>query len=238
MHHELTLHDGLLLSLLLALLVLEQDLPHLGSTLPQGLTGLLTGAIITNFKPETLLLILLEEAPIHLTDGADDGAGDGRLVILASFKVGPTVGIDKITETAVARMNVCPSPAATEDVVPGIELDPLLGRWDGSLLRKVAGGCRGIRHGLLESGALHLGLGTFGTNGGGEVIPGHFQLTLPHHGLGGQLGVAVAGGEAAHHVGGELASHHGVVELSHHHRVGSSHAGHRSESSDGAFALG
>ena len=125
----------------MTLLVLEQDLPHLGSTLPQGLTGFLTCTIITNFKPEALLLVLLEEPPIHFTDGADNGARDGRLVVLASFEVGTTVGVDKITETAVARMNVCSSPATTENVVPGVELDALFGRRDRGLLRKVTGRC-------------------------------------------------------------------------------------------------
>lgn len=146
--HETTLQKSLLLllssELLVAhpLLVLEQDLLHLGGALSEGLGGLLAGAIVADFEPEAELLVFLEEPSVHFANGTNDGARDGGLVILAGLEVGAAVGVDEITEATVARVDVGASTTTAEDVVARVELDAGLGRLDGGAL--VEGGACGI----------------------------------------------------------------------------------------------
>mmetsp|Transcript_27775 Transcript_27775/g.50651 ORF Transcript_27775/g.50651 Transcript_27775/m.50651 type:complete len:333 (-) Transcript_27775:138-1136(-) len=136
----MALHHFLLLLLLLALLVLKQNLPHLGSTLPQRLRCLLARAIISNLEPEPEFFVLLEEPTIHLTNRAYDASGDGRLVILAGLEIGPAVGVDKVAKTAVSGVDIGAAPAAAEDVVAGVEFDAFLGGGHSGLFLARAGG--------------------------------------------------------------------------------------------------
>lgn len=111
----------------LPLLLVEQNLLHLGSTLPQRLGGLLASPVVSHLEPEVELLVLLEESTVHVSDGLDDGTGDGGLVVLLGLEVGPAVGVDEVAEATIAGMNVGASASAAEDIVLGVEFDAYLG---------------------------------------------------------------------------------------------------------------
>ena len=109
----------------LSLLVLNQYLPHLGCPLPQRLARLLPSAVVPDLEPEPEFVVLLQEPPVQLADGADYRSRDGRLVVLPGLQVRPPVGVDQVAEAAIARVDVRAASPAAEDVVPGVELDPL-----------------------------------------------------------------------------------------------------------------
>lgn len=107
-HHHHTMMSHMLFSNNSCLLPfsIKEKLPHLRCTLSEGLTGLFAGGIIANLVPETRLFVFLEKSPTVFTNGTDDRAGDGRLIILACFQIGSTVKIDQVSESSVSRVNV------------------------------------------------------------------------------------------------------------------------------------
>mmetsp|Transcript_24221 Transcript_24221/g.52240 ORF Transcript_24221/g.52240 Transcript_24221/m.52240 type:complete len:316 (-) Transcript_24221:87-1034(-) len=206
--------------LLLTLLVLKQNLPHLGSPLPQCLRRLLAGSIVANLEPKSELLVLLEEPSVHLANRTHDRARDGGLVVLTGLEVRATVGVDEVAEAAVAGVDVCPASAAAEDVVAGVEFDTLFGGEDDSELLDRGGG--GVRCRLLI--IVVAGSSCIGTGDGSAGVVG---LERQHVGGGGVTKVGTLGGRRLNvlevvHVHGTLAHHlgHGLSLGVHVHSLG------------------
>ena len=115
--------DLLLAQLLFGLLTslfpfgFKEDLAHLGCPLAEGLAGLFAGGIIADLKPQAGLLIAFQEPSVVLSDGSDDGARDGGLIVLAGLEVRAAVQVDEIPEVTVSGVHVGASATAAQDVI-------------------------------------------------------------------------------------------------------------------------